>query len=652
MPREIDGWHKDLGIRMCAMKGSGYMKLLGKTLGVLIKLCYDLLGNYSLAIIFFTALTKVILLPVSLWTQRNSIKMVALTPELNQLKIKYYGDKDTIAEETQVLHKRVGYHPLASTIPLFIQLTLLIGVIGAVRTLLTGTESLLSVTPSEAGGIILLMPLAAGISAFVLGLAQNRLNPIQREQTKAGQWMTNGFSIAISLALGAFVPVGVGIYWIASNLFTILQQLILNAVVPPKKYIDYTALEESRRDLDKLSIPRKKVSKKDRKREKSDYKRFFSVANKHLAFYSEASGFYKYFQAVIEYLLSHSNIIIHYVTSDPKDQIFELAKEQPRIRPYYIGEKKLITLFMKLDVDIMVMTVPDLENFHLKRSYVRKDIEYIYMFHAMLNGMRAARPGALDHYDTVFTMGDYIDREIRKIEEITGVPPKKLVPCGYGVLDYLAAAYEKIPKETKQTLQALIAPSYQVENILESCLIPLVAALLRNHYAVTIRPHPQYLRRFPREFDRIREECEQAFPGAVQFETDFSGNASIYTADLLVTDWSQIGYEYALSTKKPVLFINTPMKVMNPQLAEAERASDEEPFDLLFRKIAGIALKPEEIPERADQAIQQLVEGNYAEVIETVRREHVYHFGESGKYGAQYILQALKARQENSQGCQ
>lgn len=652
MPREIDGWHKDLGIRMCAMKGSGYMELLGETLGVLIKLCYDLLGNYSLAIIFFTALTKVILLPVSLWTQRNSIKMVALTPELNQLKIKYYGDKDTIAEETQVLHKRVGYHPLASTIPLFIQLTLLIGVIGAVRTLLTGTESLLSVTPSEAGGIILLMPLAAGISAFVLGLAQNRLNPIQREQTKAGQWMTNGFSIAISLALGAFVPVGVGIYWIASNLFTILQQLILNAVVPPKKYIDYTALEESRRDLDKLSIPRKKVSKKDRKREKSDYKRFFSVANKHLAFYSEASGFYKYFQAVIEYLLSHSNIIIHYVTSDPKDQIFELAKEQPRIRPYYIGEKKLITLFMKLDVDIMVMTVPDLENFHLKRSYVRKDIEYIYMFHAMLNGMRAARPGALDHYDTVFTMGDYIDREIRKIEEITGVPPKKLVPCGYGVLDYLAAAYEKIPKETKQTLQALIAPSYQVENILESCLIPLVAALLRNHYAVTIRPHPQYLRRFPREFDRIREECEQAFPGAVQFETDFSGNASIYTADLLVTDWSQIGYEYALSTKKPVLFINTPMKVMNPQLAEAERASDEEPFDLLFRKIAGIALKPEEIPERADQAIQQLVEGNYAEVIETVRREHVYHFGESGKYGAQYILQALKARQENSQGCQ
>ncbi len=625
------------------------MNALGTVLGAVIKGCYQLLGDYELAIILFTLLTKAILFPVSLWTHRNSLRMVALTPELNRVKVKYYGDRDTIAEETQALYKREGYHPLASTIPMFIQLALLIGVIGAVREILDGTESMLSAYPAQTGGITLLMPLAAGCAALALGLAQNRLNPLQREQTKAGQWMTNGLSIAISLALGAFVPIGVGVYWIASNLLTIVQQILLNAVMPPRKYIDYTTLEKSRRELDEFSSRGQKVSKEDRKREKADYKRFFSVANKHLAFYSESSGFYKYFQAVIEYLLSHSNVIIHYVTSDPKDQIFELAKEQPRLRSYYIGENRLITLFMKLDVDIMVMTVPDLENFHLKRSYVRKDIEYIYMFHSVLSGFRGARPGTLDHYDTLFTTGDFLDREMRMIEQMTGAPQKKLVPCGYGVLDYLAAAYEKVPKEKNQSLRALIAPSHQPENILESCLIPLTSALLKNHYAVTIRPHPQYLRRFPQAFDRIKEECEQIFPEFVQFETDFSENTSIYTADLLVTDWSQIGYEYALSTKKPVLFIDTPMKILNPQLAEEERASGKEPFDLWFRKIAGVALKPEDISEQADQAIQKLAGENYAEAIEAVRREHVYHFGESGKYGAQYILQALKARQEKTQ---
>ncbi len=232
-------------------------------------------GNFSISIFLFTLLSKVFLFAVSLWTHRNSLRMVALMPELNRIKIKYYGDKDTIAEETQKLYKQEHYHPLLNIIPMLIQLVLLIGVIGAVREILDGTESMLSVYPAQTGGITLLMPLAAGCSALVLGLAQNRLNPLQREQGKASQWMTNSLSIAISLALGAFVPIGVGVYWIASNLLTIFQQILLNAVMPPRKYIDYTALEKSRRELDKFSSRGQKVSKADRKREKADYKRFF-----------------------------------------------------------------------------------------------------------------------------------------------------------------------------------------------------------------------------------------------------------------------------------------------------------------------------------------------------------------------------------------
>jgi len=86
-------------------------------LTALLGLCCSLSGGYVSAIILFTLLTKVILFPVSLWTQRNSLKMVALTPELNRLKLKFYGDKDTIAEETQKLYWS-HYHPLASTIPM------------------------------------------------------------------------------------------------------------------------------------------------------------------------------------------------------------------------------------------------------------------------------------------------------------------------------------------------------------------------------------------------------------------------------------------------------------------------------------------------------------------------------------------------------
>ena len=66
---------------------------------------------------------------------------------------------------------------------------------------------------------------------------------------------------------------------------------------------------------------------------------------------------------MIEQLLAKSNITIHYVTNDPDDAIFALAEKQPRIKPYYIGLKKMIPLMMRCEADIMVMTTPDLDKY-------------------------------------------------------------------------------------------------------------------------------------------------------------------------------------------------------------------------------------------------------------------------------------------------
>lgn len=615
-------------------------------LNALMALCYSWTGSYLLAIVVFTLLTKVILFPVSCWTHRNSIKMVEMMPELNALKVKYYGDKATIAEETQALYKRMHYSTIASTIPMIIQLVLLAGVIAAVKDMLGGdTTSVYAQIPSQLGGISLLMPVLAGLAALALGLAQNRISPLQREQSRQEQLITNSISVAISLSLGAFVSIGTCVYWIASNLFSILNQLVLNTVIRPAKYIDYAALADSRAKLAGIDALSNVVSKEDKKREKADYKRFFSVANKHLVFYSEKSGFYKYFKNVIEYLLAHSNVIIHYVTSDPKDQIFELAKVQPRIRPYYIGEKKLITLFMKMDADIVVMTTPDLDNLYLKRSYVRKDIEYVYMFHGVISGMRTLRPAALDHYDTLLSVGDYLEAEVRMLEKLSGSKKKKIVPCGYSVIDDMAAAYESMKTGDHSMPYVFIAPSWQKDNILESCLVPLCENLLLEGYNVIVRPHPQYLKRFPQEFREIQESCNMFPVERFKFEIDFSSNLTVYKADILVTDWSSIGYEYALSTKKPVMFIDTPMKVVNPSLEETE----EEPFDLKMRKALGVSIKPEEVEKKVGAAAKYMIENreNYSRIIKDIREKHIYHFGKSGEYGGRYILSSLKERKRS-----
>lgn len=621
------------------------MNFLSRILYFLINTCYGILNHYTLAIIVFTALTKVILFPISLWTQRNSIRMVELTPELNRLKMDHYGDKDAIAEGTQRLYKERGYHPLASTVPMLIQIVMLIGVIGAVRELLGGTDSILSMYPFQAGGIAILVPIAAGLAALVLGLAQNRLNPLQREQTPSSQWVTNGFSIAISLILGAFVPIGVGLYWICSNLSTILQQLVLNAVMPPERYVDDDTLRKSQEELAAIEGLSAGVSREDRQREKADYKRFFSVANKHLVFYSEKSGFYKYFQDVIEYLLVHSNITIHYVTSDPKDQIFGIAEKQPRIRPYYIGEKRLITLMMKMDADMVVMTMPDLDNYHIKRSYVRKDVEYVFMFHGCTSTHMVLRERALDNFDTVFCPGPYQVEEIRYAEKLRKLPAKKLVETGYGVIENLARAYRGSLREEEGRAQVLIAPSHQDGNIMESCIDVLLGQLLGKGYRIIVRPHPQYIRRMPQKIESFAQKYrDQLKRGEFEFQTDFASGDTVYHSDVVITDWSTIGCEFSLSTGRPTLFIDTPMKVVNPNYRELPM----EPLDISLRSRIGRSLSLAET-DKIDEVVREMISDapKYKEQILNVRKDIMPCFGRSPEIGGDYILSRLAKRPKN-----
>lgn len=608
-------------------------------LNALMALCYSWTGSYLLAIVVFTLLTKVILFPVSCWMQRESIKMVQLTPDLNALKIKYYGDKDTIAEETQKLYKQKKYHPIASTIPMVIQLVLLMGVIAAVKAMLGGdTTSIYAQIPSQLGGVSLLMPVAAGVAALLLGIGQNKLNPLQKEQSKREQWMTNGLSILISLSLGAFVTVGVCVYWIASNLFTILNQAALNLVIRPAKYIDYDALHKSQKELESINAMSAGVSKEDKKREKADYKRFFSVANKHLVFYSESSGFYKYYRATIAYLLSHTNIIVHYVTSDPADQIFEVAKNQSRIRPYYIGEKKLITLFMKMDADMVIMTMPDLQNFHIKRSYVRKDVEYVYVPHGLDSLNLTMRTGSVDHYDAVLCVGPNQKEEIKKTEEVYNLPPKKLVECGYMLLDDMRAGFSEKADCSEQPV-ILIAPSWQEANIMDSCIDELLTSLQYTGYHIVVRPHPQYVKHREAQLNDLK--ARYAGTPQVEIQTNFASNSTVFQADLLITDWSGIAYEYAYTTCRPVLFVNTPMKVMNP---EYERIGVV-PINISIRKEIGREIKPEDAGQ-ANIVVEEMIarRGEYQGRIRNLACQNVYNLGQSAQCSGKFILSELNKK--------
>ena len=105
------------------------MQVICAPLGWLMRVAYSLTGNYGLAVIVFTLMTKLVLLPVSLWVHANGIKMVRLEPAVNRLKVKYFGDPDKVADEQALLYKKAHYSPFATVIPVAVQVLLLIGLV-------------------------------------------------------------------------------------------------------------------------------------------------------------------------------------------------------------------------------------------------------------------------------------------------------------------------------------------------------------------------------------------------------------------------------------------------------------------------------------------------------------------------------------------
>ena len=599
------------------------MEYLGRFFSILLNWCNGLTGNFWWAIVAFTLLTKILLLPVSVLVQKNSIKMVKMYPEMNRIKAKYFGNKDKISEEQYLLYKRENYHPMLDLIPTILQLVILMGVVKAI--------------PASEERSPLYMPILAALSALVMCLAQNRSNVLQSEQSKANQWGTLVFSVALSLYLGLFVSKGVAFYWICSNLMATAQMYLLNACISPKKYIDYDALAQSRKELEKVekmsAVTKHKRPKELVRREKADYKRFLAFPNKQIVFYSEKNGFYKYFRDVIEAIQRRTDIIIHYISSDPEDEIFSL--ESDSFHTYYI-EEKLMVLMMRMDADIVVMTTPDLQKYYIKRSMVRDDVEYVYIDHGMNSVNLMLRKGALDAFDTVFCSNDSVLQEIRAQEKVYGLKPKTLVKYGYAMIDQMILTYSDQPPVKNEPPVVLIAPSWQEENIMDTCIDGILRNLLPLQLQVIVRPHPQYVRHYPEKLDALRKNYRDFTNFCLQ--EDFSSNQTVFNADILVTDWSGIAYEYAFTTLKPCLFINTPMKVMNPDY----RDIGLEPFDLVIRNQIGIALQPKETDQIADAIERLLHEPVFSkESIANLRDKSLYNVGCAASVGADYLIRRL-----------
>ncbi len=102
-------------------------------LGSVMRFIYDLVNNFGFAIILFTVLVRVCMMPLVVKQQKSMAHMQKIQPALQELQKKYQYDKEKLNEETVKLYQQNKINPMSSCLPLLIQMPILFAVYGIIQ---------------------------------------------------------------------------------------------------------------------------------------------------------------------------------------------------------------------------------------------------------------------------------------------------------------------------------------------------------------------------------------------------------------------------------------------------------------------------------------------------------------------------------------
>jgi YidC/Oxa1 family membrane protein insertase len=352
-----------------------------------------------------------------------------------------------------------------------------------------------------------------------------------------------------------------------------------------------------------------------------------------IVFYAENKASMNHFRLLILELTEERNFQICYITSVKNDPI--LSINDKNILAFYIGDGIVRTkFFLELKAKILIMDTPDLDSFHIKRSKIFP-VHYIYIFHSMFSVHSYLRKGAVDHYDTIFCVGEHHKREILETEKIYGLKPKKLVDYGFGRLDTLLRERSNFKKKKLNTENLIIiAPTYGDNNLLKICGVKLIETLLDSNFKVLLRPH---FRIFKESKDVIRI-IRDKFQNNNNFllEEGIIKPEIFHSSRCMISDWSGISLEYAFIFERPIIYIDVPKKELN---AEVDKISLQ-PIEVSIREEIGYLVDPNNLTE-IPNIISKINDESRAEQIRDIRSKTVFNIDKSASIGADYITKIL-----------
>ena len=348
---------------------------------------------------------------------------------------------------------------------------------------------------------------------------------------------------------------------------------------------------------------------------------------KEIIFYAESRADWIFLDPIIESInIKRKNLNFIKITSDPNDELLNNKNV------YYIGYGTPRTiLFRTIKTKGFVMTLTDLETFHLKKSI--HNVHYFYVFHSMVSTHRAYRENAFDAYDTILCVGKYQILEIREMEKKYKLNKKNLIEHGYGRLDNLIIESKKYKKNNKKVI---IAPTWGESSLIDRHLDMLINILILNDFIVTLRLHPMTIRYKPDLPDIINKKYSKT--GKFFYDFDSKNEKEIIHNDIMISEWSGAALEFAFANKRPVIFIDTKPKINNINFQKIKLPF----FEDYIRKEIGEIIAENSINE-IPKIINNLLNQNkkWSDKINKIRKENIFNIGKSGNIGATTILDTL-----------
>jgi YidC/Oxa1 family membrane protein insertase len=189
---------------------------------------YDLMGNYGIAIILLTIITKVLFFPLTLKSMRSMKAMQAIQPQVNALRSKHKNDSQRLQRETMELYRKHRVNPLGGCLPMIVQIPIFYALYVALSVSaeiqnapficfgrVFGAE--LWICDLAAQDPTYVLPILMGASMFI----QQKMTPTMGDPRQAKMMLIMPFVFTFMFLS---LPSGLVLYWTVSNVLQILQQ--------------------------------------------------------------------------------------------------------------------------------------------------------------------------------------------------------------------------------------------------------------------------------------------------------------------------------------------------------------------------------------------------------------------------------------------